>query len=141
MVLPPYLIEKYANVSAFYNQTASKTEQLALSRYIDDGKLEAHLRKARKQYSLKSQRLLDCMQKSFNGKILKYRINETSLTLDFLLNIQLSGEEIFSLLLKNGINTVNQRDGYNLTLSFSGIDFEKIEEAVKSIYNSISSFL
>ncbi len=141
MVLPPYLIEKYAKVSAFYNQTASKTEQLALSRYIDDGKLEAHLRKARKQYSLKSQRLLDCMQKSFNGKILKYRINETSLTLDFLLNIQLSGEEIFSLLLKNGINTVNQRDGYNLTLSFSGIDFEKIEEAVKSIYNSISSFL
>lgn len=138
MVLPHYLMEKYKSVSSYYNQTASKTEQLALSRYIDDGKLEAHLRKARKQYSLKSQRLYDCMKKYFGDKILKYRINETALTADFLLDTKLSGKEIFSKLLKDGINTVNQREDFNLTLSFSGIDLEKIDEAVRGIYSSIS---
>lgn len=141
MVLPPYLMEKYERVSAYYNQTASKTEQLALSRYIDDGKLEAHLRKARKQYSLKSQCLYDCMKKYFGHKILKYRINETALTADFLLDTKLSGNEIFSKLLKDGINTVNQREDFNLTLSFSGIDLEKIDEAVNGIYASLSPLL
>lgn len=141
MVLPHYLMEKYKSVSSYYNQTASKTEQLALSRYIDDGKLESHLRKARKQYSLKSQRLYDCMKKYFGDKILKYRINETALTADFLLDTKLSGNEIFSKLLKDGINTVNQREDFNLTLSFSGIDLEKIDEAVRGIYSSLSPLL
>lgn len=137
MVLPPMLLEKYGRVSGYYNQTASKTEQLALSRYIDEGKLEAHLRKARKQYSLKSQRLCHCMKRRFKSKLLKYRINETSLTADFLLNTKISGKEIYELLLKQDINTVNQRDDFSLTLSFSGIDLEKIEEAVDCIYTSL----
>lgn len=141
MVLPPELLEKYRAVSDYYNQTASKTEQLALSRYIDDGKLEAHLRKARKQYSLKSLKLCACMKSLFKNKIIKYRINETVLTADFLLNTSLSKEEIFSCLLNSGINTVNPRDEYSLSLSFSGIDLDKIEEAVKSIYSCLSPLL
>lgn len=137
MVLPHFLLEKYRTVSAYYNQTASKTEQLALSRYIDEGKLEAHLRKARKQYSLKSQKLCECMKSRFKSKLLKYRINETSLTADFLLNTSLSETDIYTLLLNQDINTVKQRDDFNLTLSFSGIDLEKIEEAVDCIYSSL----
>ena len=81
------------------------------------------------------------MKSRFKSKLLKYRINETSLTADFLLNTSLSETDIYTLLLNNDINTVKQRDDFNLTLSFSGIDLEKIEEAVDCIYSSLLASL
>ena len=49
-----------------YNQTASKTEQLALAEYIRSGRLERQLRKLRKIYALKSELLLKSLKKLFS---------------------------------------------------------------------------
>ena len=53
MVLPPPLLETYRKKAAFYNQTASKAEQIALCQFIRDGHLAAQTRKLKRLYSQK----------------------------------------------------------------------------------------
>lgn len=49
MVLPPHLTAIYKTRMHLYNQTASKLEQLALSAFIRDGRLEQQLRKTKRR--------------------------------------------------------------------------------------------
>lgn len=49
LVLPNTLTEKYKNRMHLYNQTASKLEQLALSAFIRDGRLEQQIRRTRRR--------------------------------------------------------------------------------------------
>lgn len=57
MVLPPELLEQYRERGAYYNQTASKAEQIAMAQFIRDGHLESQIRKTRKLYLAKARRL------------------------------------------------------------------------------------
>lgn len=57
MVLPPKLQERYEEKRAFYNQTASKAEQIALTQFIRDGHLERQIRKSRKIHLAKANEL------------------------------------------------------------------------------------
>ena len=67
MVLNGEYYQKYLSYKQQYGPTASKLEQLALSRYIVDGYLEKHLRKLKKEYKEKNK----IMKKAIN-KHLKY---------------------------------------------------------------------
>ncbi len=49
LVLPNALTEKYKSRMPLYNQTASKLEQLALSAFIRDGRLEQQIRRTRRR--------------------------------------------------------------------------------------------
>lgn len=57
MILPPALLEKYRAKSELYNQTASKIEQIAMSKFIQDGHLNSQIRKIRRAYAEKSPRV------------------------------------------------------------------------------------
>ena len=54
LAMPEELAYPYWEKSAGYNQTASKIEQLALARYIQEGSLERQLRRLRKLYPRKA---------------------------------------------------------------------------------------
>ena len=54
MVLPPALLKRYQERGRFYNQTASKAEQIALCQFIRDGHLESQIRKSKKLYAAKA---------------------------------------------------------------------------------------
>jgi len=53
MILPAGLIEKYRLISKKYDQTASKTEQLALCHFLRDDQLNRHIRKIKRLYGTK----------------------------------------------------------------------------------------
>lgn len=53
MVLPPELLGKYNERKHLYNQTASKSEQIALCQYIRDGHLQQQIKKQKKHYAAK----------------------------------------------------------------------------------------
>ena len=53
MVLPPELSDKYNERKHLYNQTASKSEQIALCQYIRDGHLQQQIKKQKKHYASK----------------------------------------------------------------------------------------
>ena len=68
MVLPPELLSVYQKRGEFYNQTASKAEQIALCQFIRDGHLEAQIRKSRRLYLQKAKLLCEDIQELFGEK-------------------------------------------------------------------------
>lgn len=67
MVLPQALSRKYKERAALYNQTASKAEQIALCQYITDGHLLSRIRRQRRIYISKSEKLCNRGNELFKG--------------------------------------------------------------------------
>ena len=129
-IFPNDLLAKYQKIKTYYNQTASKVEQLALAEYIHDGYLEKHLRRLKKLYLAKSNELIRIIEKEFpNAKI---QLLESSLSIIFELDTNLDEESLKELLINNGI-AIEGLDNNKLKLNFAGIQIDKMEEAIKLI--------
>ena len=137
MVLPEKLINKYKNIKSYTNQTASKSEQLALAKYINNGKIDIHLRKARRVYLEKSKTILNSIKRNFNDDI-EIIFNETSLYVTVKLNDITDMPKIISKLKENSVNVMPTTSNNMLNLSFSGIDEEKIDKGIKIICKTIT---
>ena len=125
MSLPNRLIKAYESVKDNYNQTTSKTEQLALAGYITEGKLEKHLRKSRRYYKTKSEIMKNALKLYFP----KFIFNETSMYFEI---------EADSKKLRNSDIKVMRTSTQNkLRLNFSGIKAELIEQGIKEIYEKL----
>lgn len=137
MALPDNLMEKYRKIKPMLNQTASKTEQTALAKYLEDRRLDAHLRKARRIYLEKSRIITESIYRYF-GKDTEILFNETSLYTSIKCKSKYSCEEIKKILSDNSIGIMDTAaDGYTLKLSFSGIDADKIDSGIKKIHQLI----
>lgn len=132
MVLPKKLLKKYKKIKSFTNQTASKSEQLALAKYINNGKIDIHLRKARRVYLEKSKTILNSIKKHFGNNV-KIIFNETSLYVNVVLNNPIDINIIIKRLNENSVNIMPTTNNKILNLSFSGIDEEKIDNGIKLI--------
>lgn len=129
-VLPPALLEKYNKCKRLMNQTASKTEQLALARYIENGKIDAHLRKARRVYSEKSKILMAEIGKYFPKECCAF--NETALYITVKPPFKTDREKAEKALAQHSVRIMPKgEDGQEYALSFSGIAQEKITEGVR----------
>lgn len=132
MVLPKKLICKYQKIKSFTNQTASKSEQLALAKYIYNGKIDIHLRKARRVYLEKSKTILNSIKRNFDNNI-EIIFNETSLYVTVKLNNNIDMDELINKLKENSVNVMPAKSNNILNLSFSGIDEEKIDKGIRII--------
>lgn len=65
MILPDDLLLLYEKKKALYNQTASKSEQLALCQFLRDGHLESQIRKLKRLYANKAKALALQLEKTF----------------------------------------------------------------------------
>lgn len=93
MVLPPTLKEAYAKRSSFYNQTASKAEQIALCQFIRDGHLLSQTRKLRRLYSQKLKALSGALRETF-GPNCQIKTGAAGTSLALTLPCSLTGEEL-----------------------------------------------
>lgn len=132
MVLPEKLINKYKSIKSYTNQTASKSEQLALAKYINNGKIDIHLRKARRVYLEKSKTILNSINRNFSNNI-EIIFNETSLYITVMLDKSLDMNSFIKKLNENSVNVMPTTNNNMLNLSFSGIDEEKIDKGIKII--------
>ncbi|MEE1319433.1 MAG: PLP-dependent aminotransferase family protein [Ruminococcus sp.] len=131
MVLPQKYLKLYTKIKKTTNQTASKTEQLALAKYISNGKIDVHLRKARRIYFEKSKIILKSIEKSFYDST-EMIFNETSLYISLKINKKLDRKKIEDALKKNSISIMPYKiENNEFGISFSGISQEKIEEGIK----------
>ena len=121
MCLNEKLLNKYLMTKDNYNQTTSKIEQLALAEYINDGKLEKHLRKLRRYYNTKSDLMKNCIEKHFKC----YGFNETAMY------FELNGN---SKLLKNSdVKAMRSSDENTIRLNFSQINSELINDGIDEV--------
>ncbi len=133
MVMPEKLIKLYSKRLSNYNQTASKTEQLALSEYINQGLLEKHLRKLRRQYAEKSKIMVTALNKIFKDKIYSV-LNETALNIMIKYNERFDKAKLYELCEERQINIIKSNsENFDFILSFSGIDDENIESGLKEL--------
>ncbi len=140
MVLPQTLTEKYNSVKGLMNQTASKTEQLALARYISGGKIDVHLRKARRVYLEKSKRMLEAIEKYLPDA--KTRLNETSLYLTLYFPYAVDVKKAVELLKQKSVRLKNDIRGDGaFALSFSGISEDKIDDGIRLFGDTIKELM
>ena len=138
MVLPQKLTDEYNKIKKYTNQTASKTEQIALAKYINNGKLDVHLRKARRIYLEKSNLMLSNIKKYF-GTSVKIVFNETSLYVSLIFKDKTIGDSVIKKIDDALIKTMQFNKAENMiVLSFSGIKDVKIESGIKLLYETIS---
>lgn len=137
MVLPEKLISLYSNRLFNYNQTASKTEQLALSEYMHQGLLEKHLRKLRRQYAERSKIMTSALNNIFKDEI-SWVFNETALNIMVKYKSDLDKSKLYELCEENEINiNKSNSENFDFILSFSGIADENIEEGLEKLNNLI----
>lgn len=131
-VLPQSILNLYQPKAKLYNQTASKTEQLALARYIKERQLDRQLRRLRKTYAEKYRILCEALKNQF-GDDIKITLHENSLSLILLLKDAIPDieEKALSKGLKITCLPVDNSSVCAVRLSFSGIPVNDIIPAVK----------
>ncbi|MBR1481722.1 MAG: PLP-dependent aminotransferase family protein [Ruminococcus sp.] len=130
MVLPEDLSRRFDDNRAYLNQTASKTEQLALAAYLNSGKIDAHIRRARRIYLEKSRDTLFFIQKYFPDSTVVF--HETSLYYSVRLPFQVNRAAMDAGLEQSGIRLMTREFDENVFgISFSGIPSKKIEEGLR----------
>lgn len=102
MVLPSDLAARYRLIANHYNQTASKTEQIALCQFIRDGHLAAQTRKLKRLYSSKLKSLLDAVRSVF-GKDASIQIGPGGINLALRLPCPISGKDFVHEAKKRGV--------------------------------------
>ena len=144
MVLPQDLADKARQRVRTLNQTAGKTEQLALAEYIRLGFLEKHLRRLRRLNSRKSQALLSALEEVFGSRA-DYTLYETHLAVVMTLKQTVDSVSLCTLAREAGI-LCRPSPGYfetcsQITLGFSGIREEEILPGIHALGKAFSDAL
>lgn len=136
MVLTEELAEKYKNNIFRYNQTASKTEQIALYKFINDGHLKAQIRKTRRFYTAKTKAFAERLKKEF--PCAKIEISENALQIimetDFCKNEKVFEENSIKIFIDE-----YQNGRIKLCLNTSSIHEKDFDSAVKALKNALIS--
>ncbi|MCD7722354.1 MAG: PLP-dependent aminotransferase family protein [Clostridiales bacterium] len=134
MVLTRKLADEFTQSIYKYNQTASKTEQLALSQYIRDGHLKAQIRKTRRFYTSKTRELYALLQCEFSNA--KIQISENMLQI--IMEIPFCGEPESFAKNKTAVNIDSCENGrLRLVLSSASIKSGDLKAAVGALKASL----
>ena len=102
MILPDSLLPLYEKKKALYNQTASKSEQLALCQFLRDGHLESQIRKLKRLYSNKAKTLSTLLEEAF-GNQAKVYMGESVFLVHLKLKCSMTSDELSQKAAESGI--------------------------------------
>lgn len=131
MILPDELLPAYEKRKHFYNQTASKAEQLALCQFLRDGHLEAQIRKLKRLYANKAKLLQQELQNTFGSKAL-VTLGESVFLVHMELNASISTEALVERAKSKGIKVfpaTGKKYNTSIVLSCSEVPIEQYSEA------------
>jgi len=147
MVLPQRLLNDYESIKKRYSQSASKLEQLTLAGFLEEGFMEKHIRRIKRNYKRKSFLLQKYIERNLKGHV---RIISADSGLNMVLGIatKQTPDEIADGFAKKGILAkVIGKDHGNVVVSiaysgFATADIEKmIERGVSSEGDWLEEFL
>lgn len=144
MILPDSLLPLYEQKKALYNQTASKSEQLALCQFLRDGHLDSQIRKLKRLYSNKAKTLYTLLEEAFGSQAQVY-MGESVFLVHLKIKCTLTSDELCDRATKNGIlvfpihKTAKKSEGYaHIALSCCEVPVEKFPDAVIMLKNCIA---
>lgn len=142
MVLPEQLANRFYETMGFYSCTVSTFEQYALAAFIKQGYFEKHINRMRLSYGRKRARVIQLIKKHFAENQCRILENDSGLHFILELNTNLSDSQIKEKLLagKIKISSVtdfildeNKADRHQFILNYSGINIDKLEEALNEL--------
>ena len=151
MVLPPDLLKRYQERGRFYNQTASKAEQIALCQFIRDGHLESQIRKSKKLYAAKAKALCETVRRIFGEKA-RTHLGDAGFLVLMELDSPLTSVEIAKRALQAGVavrpvesvesllekQAHHFKEGYpKILLSCASMGAERYEEALEMLKKAV----
>lgn len=140
MVLPEKLAGVYRRRGSLYNQTASKTEQIALARYITDGRLVAQIKKARKICEAKTELMKTAIEQEFNP--LKLEVSDSGFIIKFTVKSDISSEKTKSLLIQSRMNIKgiqqSEQNALDVFVSSAGVPENNILKSVKMLKKALN---
>lgn len=102
MILPDALLSLYDKKKALYNQTASKSEQLALCQFLRDGHLESQIRKLKRLYAYKAKMLCTRLEDAF-GRQAKVYPGESVFLVHMKLKCGMTSDELCQKAAEKGL--------------------------------------
>ena len=145
MILPDSLLPLYEKKKALYNQTASKSEQLALCQFLRDGHLESQIRKLKRPYSNKAKTLSSLLEHTFKDQASVY-MGESVFLVHLKIKCSLTANELHDKAAANGILVFpihkrgKKEEAYaHIALSCCEVPAEQFPDAVKKLYEIILS--
>lgn len=142
MVLTDELCARYEKIKNLYNQTASKTEQIALCRYISDGHLYSRIKKTKKLYAEKTKAFYNGIKDS-GGSDVKIQMGASGFFV--AVSMPTKKTEEFKLLAKGEKLNIwyiesSEKGETMLLFSVSAIPHEKISLASCEINKLLNNF-
>lgn len=139
MILPPSLMPVYTERGTVYNQTVSKSEQIALCSYIRDGHLSSQIRKSRNLYSQKAKLLSDALSERFGASAEIIR-SHSPLYVRCRIKCPLSPEEVEQAAKRERIAVIpagKASDGAEIALCVSSVGAESFSDAADLLYRAV----
>lgn len=135
MVLPKRLASLYREKGRFYNQTASKTEQIALARYIKDQRLVTQIRKSKKLYEQKTDLMKNAIKKELRPE--KIIVSESGFVIFFDVKVKENSNFLKEKFKQNGIIVKEieqlQQNLIRVFVSSASTPKDAIENSVKML--------
>ena len=138
MVLPPALSEIYRKTLGDYDQTCSKIEQLVLAEFMKNGFYQTGIRKIRKLYARKLDRLIDAFSK-YGKDIVSAKNTKSGMSIRLDVKTSHSPSELCGEAEKLGLHIVpvhenNETPGKaELILYYDQIPLNEIDGAVRDL--------
>ena len=143
MVLPKPLAKKFHEEFSFYACTISTLEQLALSKFIDDGSFEKHINRMRNLYRGRRDTLLHAIGKSKLSHLVE--ISEENAGLHFIMkiNTRLSDEEFCKRANEKGVRIGALSDYYTeatpsehqFIINYSALASKNLDKALNALHD------
>jgi GntR family transcriptional regulator/MocR family aminotransferase len=139
MILPDSLLPLYEKKKMLYNQTASKSEQLALCQFLRDGHLDGQIRKLKRLYLNKAKTLSTLLENTLGQKAKVY-MGESVFLVHLKVKCGMTGNELKDKLLQAGVSVFaplskKQETGgvAHIALSCCEVPIDSLEDAVRII--------
>lgn len=142
MILPEKLAEDCKKVSERFPSPVPSFEQYVMARFIKEGYFERHVRRMKKYYEDKGQKLLHLLQKAEDIPIADIKGGKHGTHILLKLNTELTDTELIWEAKKQGIRVQclsqfctekEKRYDRTLILSYSDLKEENMKEAVKRL--------
>ena len=141
MVLPPSLLDAYRKKADFYNQTASKAEQIALCQFIRDGHLASQTRKLKRLYAQKGKQLCQILSTVF-GKEYSIKMGSAGTSLALTLPCVVSTDVVHKETEKKGLRIPvlsETADTKTFLLSYSAMEVQDFLPACHILKETLQS--
>lgn len=141
VILPEELVKVFDNIKDLYSQTCSKSEQLCLAFFMEEGHYYRHIKKCRRLFSQKLTEAVNQIEK-YGGDFIEITNTKSGINIRLKIKTEKSAIELSEIAKKQGVllrPVYEMSDGSDkfVSLYYNKIPIKDISNAIRSLIMSI----